>query len=120
MQSLLRIRSSTKAFFEILSDTLAVERGTLSAMGMSPREPHAALSFGRAPAPSGARLSGKYEVARPAEGRRHLTTSRERESMSASLIGRFRSSPFKLSTTSVVGVAHGLALLFGIGTEALP
>src|SRR3974390_744124 len=40
--------------------------------------------------------------------------------MSASLIGRFGSSAFKLSTTSVVGVAHGLALLFGIGTEALP
>ena len=39
---------------------------------------------------------------------------------SASLIGRFGSSAFKLSTTSVVGVAHGLALLFGIGTEALP
>jgi len=46
--------------------------------------------------------------------------SQERESMSASLIGRFGSSAFKLSTTSVVGVAHGLALLFGIGTEALP
>src|SRR3974390_3265585 len=40
--------------------------------------------------------------------------------MSASLIGRFGSSAFKLSTTSVVGVAHGLALLFGIGTEAVP
>src|SRR3974390_1241847 len=47
-------------------------------------------------------------------------TSQKRESMSASLIGRFGSSAFKLSTTSVVGVAHGLALLFGIGTEALP
>src|SRR3974377_1509644 len=47
-------------------------------------------------------------------------TSQRRESMSASLIGRFGSSAFKLSTTSVVGVAHGLALLFGIGTEALP
>src|SRR3974390_2626838 len=44
----------------------------------------------------------------------------KRESMSASLIGRFGSSAFKLSTTSVVGVAHGLALLFGIGPEALP
>src|SRR3974377_844770 len=40
--------------------------------------------------------------------------------MSRSLIVRFGSSAFKLSTTSVVGVAHGLALLFGIGTEALP
>src|SRR3974390_34662 len=47
-------------------------------------------------------------------------TSQKRESISASLIGRSGSSAFKLSTTSVVGVAHGLALLFGIGTEALP
>src|SRR5215831_9845816 len=67
--------------------------------------------------------------------------------MSASLIGRLGSSTFRLSTTSVsmsltgsrffsnrpsrvkhfqaihhfsVDVAHGLALLFGLGTRALP
>src|ERR1017187_2563172 len=67
--------------------------------------------------------------------------------MSASLIGRLGSSTFRLSTTAVsmsltgsrffsnrpfgvkhfqtihhcsVDVAHGLALLFGIGTKALP
>ena len=39
--------------------------------------------------------------------------------MSASLIGRLGSSTFRLSTTSV-DVAHGLALLFGIGTKAVP
>jgi hypothetical protein len=40
--------------------------------------------------------------------------------MSASLIGRFGSSAFRLSIASGVAVAHGLALLFGIGTRALP
>ena len=47
--------------------------------------------------------------------------------MSASLIGRLGSSTFKPSTTTFqtihycsVDVAHGLALLFGIGTRALP
>jgi hypothetical protein len=39
--------------------------------------------------------------------------------MSASLIGRLGSSAFRLSTTPV-DVAHGLALLFGFGTKALP
>ena len=42
------------------------------------------------------------------------------EPMSASLIGRFGSSAFRLSTTTVFDVAHGLVLLFGIGTKALP
>jgi hypothetical protein len=40
--------------------------------------------------------------------------------MSASLIGRLGSSAFRLSTNSSVDVAHGLALLFGFGTTALP
>ena len=40
--------------------------------------------------------------------------------MSASLIGRVGSSTFRLSTNSSVDVAHGLALLFGLGTRALP
>ena len=40
--------------------------------------------------------------------------------MSASLIGRLGSSAFRLSTNSSVDVAHGLALLFGLGTKALP
>src|SRR5262249_32183999 len=40
--------------------------------------------------------------------------------MSASLIGCLGSSAFRLSTNSSVDVAHGLALLFGLGTKALP
>src|SRR5262245_26242367 len=40
--------------------------------------------------------------------------------MSASLIGRLGSSAFRVSTHSSVDVAHGLALLFGLGTKALP
>src|SRR4029450_14110113 len=40
--------------------------------------------------------------------------------MSASLIGRFESSAFRLSTNCSVDVAHGLVLLSGIGTRALP
>ena len=40
--------------------------------------------------------------------------------MSASLIGRLGSSAFRLSTNSSVDVAHGLALLSGLGTKALP
>src|SRR5512135_2963194 len=40
--------------------------------------------------------------------------------MSASLIGRLGSSAFRLSTTAVFDVTHGLVLLFGIGTKALP
>jgi hypothetical protein len=40
--------------------------------------------------------------------------------MSASLIGRLGSSAFRLSTAAGVDVAHGLVLLFGIGTRALP
>src|SRR4029453_2944298 len=40
--------------------------------------------------------------------------------MSASLIGRFGSSAFRLSTNCSVDVAHGLVLLSGIGTRALP
>src|SRR5262249_22152452 len=38
-------------------------------------------------------------------------------SMSASLIGRLGSSAFRLSTNSSVDVAHGLSLLFGLGTK---
>ena len=37
--------------------------------------------------------------------------------MSASLIGRLGSSAFRLSTNSSVDVAHGLSLLFGLGTQ---
>src|SRR5215471_3908976 len=37
--------------------------------------------------------------------------------MPASLIGRLGSSAFRLSTNSSVDVAHGLALLFGLGTK---
>src|SRR5215470_8737790 len=40
--------------------------------------------------------------------------------MSASLIGRLRSSSFQTIRHCNVDVAHGLALLFGIGTRALP
>src|SRR5690348_5719161 len=40
--------------------------------------------------------------------------------MSASLIGGLGSSAFRLSTSANVDVAHGLVLLFGIGTRALP
>src|SRR5512135_2104557 len=40
--------------------------------------------------------------------------------MSASLIGRLGSSAFRLSTAAVFDVTHGLLLLFGIGTKALP
>jgi len=40
--------------------------------------------------------------------------------LSASLIGRLGSSAFRLSTNSSVDVAHGLSLLFGLGTKALP
>src|SRR6202521_5436079 len=40
--------------------------------------------------------------------------------MSASLIGRLGSSAFRLSTPAMFDVAHGLVLLFGIGTRALP
>ena len=39
---------------------------------------------------------------------------------SSSLIGRSGSSAFRLSTSYGVDVAHGLVLLFGIGTKALP
>ena len=39
--------------------------------------------------------------------------------MSASLIGHLGSSAFRPSTTCSVDVAHGLVLLFGIGTKAL-
>src|SRR5580698_1829505 len=40
--------------------------------------------------------------------------------MTASLIGHLGSSTFRLSTMAVFDIAHGLALLFGIGTKALP
>ena len=40
--------------------------------------------------------------------------------MSASLIGRFGSSAFRLSTGALSMSSRGLALLFGIGTRALP
>jgi hypothetical protein len=40
-----------------------------------------------------------------------------RLAMSASLIGRLGSSAFRLSTNSSVDVAHGLSLLFGLGTK---
>ena len=40
--------------------------------------------------------------------------------MSASLIGRLGSSTFRPLHRRSVDVAHGLALLFGIGTRALP
>jgi len=39
--------------------------------------------------------------------------------MSASLIGRLESSAFRLSAAAV-DVSHGIVLLFGIGTKALP
>src|SRR5208337_1741049 len=38
----------------------------------------------------------------------------------ASLIGRLGSSAFRLSTAAVLMSLRGLALLFGIGTKALP
>src|SRR5215831_7587543 len=43
-----------------------------------------------------------------------------RVKMSASLIGRFGSSAFRLSSHSSVDVACGLVLLFGLGAKALP
>jgi hypothetical protein len=63
-------------------------------------------------------------------GRKHFSKvltqrvkSKRRESdpaMSASLIGRSGSSAFRLSTMTVSMSPTGLALLFGIGTTALP
>ena len=47
-------------------------------------------------------------------------TSKGEFPMSASLIGRSGSSTFRLSTLQCVDVARGLALLFGLGTKALP
>src|SRR5262245_64645925 len=44
-------------------------------------------------------------------------TNSRRLSMSASLIGRLGSSALRLSTNSSVDVAHGLSLLFGLGTK---
>src|SRR5262249_10052468 len=44
-------------------------------------------------------------------------TCLSRRLMSASLIGRLGSSAFRLSTNSSVDVAHGLSLLFGLGTK---
>src|SRR5262249_17727758 len=44
-------------------------------------------------------------------------TYRAKFAMSASLIGRPGSSAFRLSTNSSVDVAHGLSLLFGLGTK---
>jgi hypothetical protein len=44
----------------------------------------------------------------------------EVQAMSASLIGRLGSSTFRLSATAVSMSSRGLALLFGIGTKALP
>lgn len=40
--------------------------------------------------------------------------------MPASLVGRLESSTFRLSHYGSVDIAHGLALLFGIGTKAFP
>jgi hypothetical protein len=40
--------------------------------------------------------------------------------MSASLIGQLGSSAFQTTYHCSVDVAHGLVLLFGIGTKALP
>ncbi len=48
---------------------------------------------------------------------RHSAT---RQNLVASLIGRCGSSAFRLSTAVVVDVSRGLALLFGLGTKALP
>ena len=47
-------------------------------------------------------------------------SSREGHLSTASLIGRLRSSTFRLSAAAVSMSPHGLALLFGIGTRALP
>ena len=46
--------------------------------------------------------------------------ARRRAVMSASLIGQFGSSAFQTTHRYGVDVAHGLVLLFGIGTKALP
>ena len=62
---------------------------------------------------------GANEDAWPEEGRACLI-AKSPERMSASLIGRLGSSAFRLSTSYSVDVAHGLVLLFGIGTKALP
>src|SRR4051812_2248056 len=43
-----------------------------------------------------------------------------RPGTAASLIGRSGSSAFRLSTHYSVDVAHGLVLLYGIGTKAVP
>src|SRR5262249_7619157 len=69
------------------------------------------------------KLRGVGHVA--ATARRHGGTlmvlgtrpQQKRPLMSASLIGRLGSSAFRLSTNSSVDVAHGLALLFGLGTK---
>ena len=55
------------------------------------------------------------------DGKRRSESSRHAfPKLAASLIGRCGSSAFRLSTAVVVGVSRGLALLFGIGTKALP
>ena len=55
------------------------------------------------------------QVHEPSFGTKQTRPSRR--SMSASLIGRLGSSAFRLSTNSSVDVAHGLSLLFGLGTK---
>src|SRR5271166_1955943 len=55
-----------------------------------------------------------------AAGPSHSRRFAERQNSVASLIGRLGSSAFRLSTAAVLMSLRGLALLFGIGTKALP
>ena len=75
-----------------------------------------------------ARVINKMSVGQPAHPNQILLTvlraragrsrqPRGRPTKSASLIGRLGSSAFRLSTNSGVDVAHGLSLLFGLGTK---
>jgi hypothetical protein len=65
-------------------------------------------------------ISGHLHCNRPGPLYPRKRTFAAQIPMSASLIGRFGSSAFRLSTNCSVDVAHGLVLLSGIGTRALP
>jgi hypothetical protein len=58
--------------------------------------------------------ANRWRKAEPADSHRRL---RFDPTMSASLIGRLRSSTFRLSATAVSMSLAGLVLLFGIGTK---
>src|SRR5262249_37488591 len=73
-------------------------------------------TWGRRPRSGGTPLCGPFgsSFSQSLALSRHIAVS---SCMSASLIGRLGSSAFRLSTNSSVDVAHGLSLLFGLGTK---